>query len=215
MGRRISPLGLVFLGLVSFQLPGCATIRGTQDSIPELRLTTPIEPMDSALLKFASRNALDRGGLSKRDYRDLVVRQYSQKIEGRYNAFVEQLYSGERGTALGFDLLQLGLSAATGLVKPTGPMSRPRQSTAPQALSLRYLVLSGEETGGRFPTLHTTKWTASADRSRKHARRSRLADGKKVRGTIGEGNNASDKAKFVHRSGGVRDQWMRLNSRLP
>ncbi|WP_285709102.1 hypothetical protein [Erythrobacter oryzae] len=115
---RGSPfLRWVALGLAALGLQGCMTIRGTQDAVPELRPTEALVPMTTALTRFASNDATLRGGLSKQDYRDIVIRAYSQKIDGKYAVFVDQLYSGDRGTALGFDLLQLGLSAATGLVK--------------------------------------------------------------------------------------------------
>ncbi len=115
---RVMSLGRwAMVGLAAFALQGCATLRGTQAAVPELRPTERLESMTSALAKFASSNPAVRGGLSKQDYRDIVIRAYSQKIDGQYAAFVEQLYSGDRGTALGFDLLQLGLSAATGLVE--------------------------------------------------------------------------------------------------
>lgn len=108
-------LALVLTGSL---LGGCATLRGAQDPLPELRPSNAPTAMTTALQNFASSDAQARGGLTKRDYRDVVIREYSQRIEGRYYRFVDQLYSGDRGSALGFDLLQLGLAAATGLVEP-------------------------------------------------------------------------------------------------
>lgn len=107
---------LASLLAVAACLSSCATIRGAQDPLPELRPTTVSVAMTQALRNLASSNVDDRGGLTRRDYRDVVIREYSQRIEARYDAFVDQLYSGDRATALGFDLLQLALAGATGLV---------------------------------------------------------------------------------------------------
>ena len=112
-------IGRMFMaGVIAITLPGCATLRGAQDPLPELRPTTAAETMTSALRNFASNDASLRQGLSRQDYRDLIIRDYSQRIEAKYNGFVEQLWTGDRSTALGFDFLQLGLAAATGFVKP-------------------------------------------------------------------------------------------------
>lgn len=95
---------------------GCATIRGAQEPLPEMRPSAQAIAMKTALNNFYNSSASVRGGLSKQGYRNLVILEYSQRIEAQYGAFVDQLYSGDRGTALGFDLLQLGLAGATGLV---------------------------------------------------------------------------------------------------
>ncbi|HYD23274.1 MAG TPA: hypothetical protein VEB68_00640 [Croceibacterium sp.] len=104
-------------GALALALPGCATIRGAQDSLPELRPSAQAEPMKAAVRNFYSPHASDRGGLSPVAYRNSVIRDYSQRIEARYRDFVDQLYSGDRSSALAFDFLQLGIGAATGLVE--------------------------------------------------------------------------------------------------
>ena len=98
-------------------LQGCATIRGSQDPLPELRPSDQAVSMKVAVMNFYSSDASTRGGLPKAAYRNTVINEYIQRIKSRYDAFVDQLYSGDRATALGFDFLQLGLAGATGLVK--------------------------------------------------------------------------------------------------
>lgn len=105
--------------IAAFALSSCTTIRGSQDSLPELRPTSAMDGVDAAITNFSQSADSFRSGLSKAAYRDKIVRQYSQRIEGRYNSFIDQLYAGDRGTALGLDLLQLGLTGATGLVAPS------------------------------------------------------------------------------------------------
>lgn len=105
--------------LLAFALSACSTIRGSQGTPAELRPSTPATPVATAVENFYSPDSTKRGGLSQFAYRNLIIRQYMQRIEGDYRGFTNQLYSGDRGTALGFDLLQLGLAAATGFVKPS------------------------------------------------------------------------------------------------
>jgi hypothetical protein len=108
---------ILTLCAISFALSACATMRGAQDPLPELRPSTPATPVATALDNFYSADNAKRGGLSQYAYRNLIIRQYQQRLEGQYGKFIDQLNTGDRGTALGFDLLQLGLAGATGLVK--------------------------------------------------------------------------------------------------
>lgn len=103
--------------LMAVGLSACATIRGAQTTPSELRTSTPAESTEQALLNFHSSSNDKRKGLSPFGYRNYMIGQYSQRIETNYDRFVDQLNSGSRSSALGFDLLQLGLSGATGLVK--------------------------------------------------------------------------------------------------
>lgn len=104
------------LGLLATTLQGCATIRGSQDRPPELSPLTSAEPMDAALSNFGSPDAAKRGDLSPFAYRNKIIRAYSQRVDARYEKFVDQLYAGDHSTGLVFDVLQLGLIGATGLV---------------------------------------------------------------------------------------------------
>ena len=95
-------------------LAGCATLRGAQDSVPGL---TPrdLVPMSEAVLNYHSPDSdnAKRSGLTRRGYREYVVSAYLAAIDSKYKVFVDQLNSSDRGSALGFDLLQLGLGGAT------------------------------------------------------------------------------------------------------
>lgn len=101
--------------LLGFTLSGCATLRGSQDTLDQLKPTTLVSS-EVAIENFHKPLDADRKGMSRTDYRDYVVSTYLVGIEARYKRFVDQLESSDRGTALGFDLLQLGLSGATALV---------------------------------------------------------------------------------------------------
>lgn len=96
---------------VSASLTACATIRGSQDPVPALTPTSPM-PMSTALTEY--------GGLpddqQRLAYRNSILATYLAAIEGSYRRFTDQLNSSDRGSALGLDLLVLGLTGATALV---------------------------------------------------------------------------------------------------
>lgn len=102
---------VVLAAVCALLMSGCATLRGAQDPISDLRAEE-----DAALKKFYSSKNADRDNLSQFAYRNLVIREHMRGIDDKYRAFVNQLNSSDRGSALGFDLLQLALAGATGLV---------------------------------------------------------------------------------------------------
>jgi len=106
---------LCLLLTASTALAGCASIRGAQHRMVEL---TPraIMPMDNALLAYRQIPDSARLGMNRRDFRDYILTTYIGAIEERYDAFVTALEMGDRGSALGLDLLLLALSGATSLV---------------------------------------------------------------------------------------------------
>jgi hypothetical protein len=107
---------LIALSLTGTLLGGCATLRGSQDGVGQL-VPQNLVVMDTALNNYnqpAETNAL-RSGMTRRGYRDYVLTSYLIAIENKYKRFVDQLQGGDRGSALGFDLLQLGLNGATAL----------------------------------------------------------------------------------------------------
>ena len=95
-------------------LSGCATIRGSQDDVIGLSPAKPVT-IDAALANYYKPSDAERSGMNRRDYRDYIVSLYVRAIDAKYEAFTEQLRSGGRGSALGFDLLLLGLNGATAL----------------------------------------------------------------------------------------------------
>lgn len=96
-------------------LAGCATLRGAQQSVAQLA-PRAIIPMENALIAYRAASDGDRLGMNRRDYRDHVLTLYVGAIEERYDTFVTALEMGDRSSALGLDLLLLGLSGATSLV---------------------------------------------------------------------------------------------------
>jgi len=104
------------VGLAAVSLCGCATIRGSQATVPELYASTLV-PVGTALKSYYQVPDTARGGMTRFAYRNYVVASYTSAIDKRYRTFTDQLRSGSRGSALGFGLLQLGLTGATALAK--------------------------------------------------------------------------------------------------
>jgi hypothetical protein len=104
------------VGLAAVSLCGCATIRGSQATVPELYASTLV-PVGTALKSYYQVPDTARGGMTRFAYRNYVVASYTSAIDKRYRTFTDQLRSGGRGSALGFGLLQLGLTGATALAK--------------------------------------------------------------------------------------------------
>lgn len=109
---------MLAIAIVLSALPACATLRGSQDTVPELAPRTLV-PVETALFNYHMEPDSARHGMSRRAYRDYIASSYSSAIDARYRAFVDQLSSSDRGSALGIDLLLLGLTGATALVAET------------------------------------------------------------------------------------------------
>lgn len=95
-------------------LPGCATLRGSQDAFISAPAPTAID-LRQALERYYKPNDSDRLEMTRRDYRDYVAGSVQSGVENRYKKFVDELQSSNRGSALGLNLLVLGLSGATAL----------------------------------------------------------------------------------------------------
>lgn len=76
-------------------------------------------PYKDALLSYYKKSDNDRLGLTRRDYRDYIVGTYLGATDDSYKHFIDRLSSADRGSALGMDLLLLGLSGATALAGPS------------------------------------------------------------------------------------------------
>lgn len=100
-----------FTALALVTLPACATVRGSQDSVPQLVPRTLV-PISDAVTHY--RGLTDES--ARFAYRNDFLRSYQSAIEANYGAFTDQLNSGDRGSALGLDLLVMGLTGATALV---------------------------------------------------------------------------------------------------
>ena len=104
----------VAAAICALSLSGCATLRGSQDAVPELK-PVGLVPIREALLNYHKPADSDRSNLSRLSYREYILSSYIAAIEQRYQKFVDQLQAGDRGSALGLDLLQLGITGATAL----------------------------------------------------------------------------------------------------
>jgi hypothetical protein len=72
--------------------------------------------VNQALENYHSPRDSKRLGMGRRAYRDYLISSYSAAVESNYRRFIDQLQSSDRGSALGLDLLVLGLTGATALV---------------------------------------------------------------------------------------------------
>jgi hypothetical protein len=104
----------VFSAVAALSVAGCATVRGAQDPVPELRPQTLIT-LDTAVRNYHLPSDDARDGMSRRDYRERVLTMYLSAIESRYKSFTDQLGASDRGSALVGDLVMLGLTGATAL----------------------------------------------------------------------------------------------------
>lgn len=107
------------LALAAFALSGCATLEGAQHAPAGFASPTRALAYDAALFAYASPSDEPRQGLDREQYRDYVLDLYLIENENRYRAFKAALNTSDRGTALLGDLVLIGLSGATALVKPT------------------------------------------------------------------------------------------------
>lgn len=98
----------------ALSLSNCATIRGSQDMVPELS-PQMLVPVETALRNFHLEADTDRDGMSRIAYRNYILSSYQSAIDSRYRRFTDQLRSSDRGSALALDLLVLGLTGATAL----------------------------------------------------------------------------------------------------
>lgn len=100
---------------VGLSLAGCATINGSQVPVPELRPRSLVSISD-ALENYHQPLDSNRLNMSRRAYRDYILSSYLSAINANYTSFTNQLQSSDRGSALGLDLVVLGLTGATALV---------------------------------------------------------------------------------------------------
>jgi len=98
-------------------LQACAPMVGSPRPVvnpSDMQATVARYPYDTALGAFYGTSA-QRGGLARRDYRDMVMAIYLGAIDAEYYKFRQDLAASGRGSALGMDLLVLGLTGATAL----------------------------------------------------------------------------------------------------
>jgi hypothetical protein len=108
--------------VLSVGLAACAAFRGAPVSVISTNaaiLANQIYLSEDAITKFNSSSDADRGGLTKRQWRDTVINAYIEVIDLRYTDFREELNAETAALNLGVDLAALGLTAA-GAVAGTG-----------------------------------------------------------------------------------------------
>jgi hypothetical protein len=108
--------------VLSIGLTACAAFRGAPESIFSTNAAISANQVylsEDAVMKFNSASDADRGGLTKRQWRDTVINAYIEVIDLRYNDFRQELNAETAALNLGVDLTALGLTAA-GAVAGTG-----------------------------------------------------------------------------------------------
>lgn len=101
--------------LPALVVSGCAAVHGAPDPVIETEpaiagLATYLD--SSALTKFYAVSDDDRGGLSKRQWRDVVIDAHIQASNLRFRDFKQELSSQGTGFGIAADWAVLGLSAA-------------------------------------------------------------------------------------------------------
>jgi hypothetical protein len=107
--------------LAALPLAGCATIQGSQRPIIGVAQTSKLvqEKYDlkTVLYGFGHPNDAMREGLSKREYRDMVIGIYMSAIDARYHEFRTNLSSESKRAALGLDVAVIGLAGWASVAK--------------------------------------------------------------------------------------------------
>jgi hypothetical protein len=95
-------------------LGACASFRGSPEPVIDTKTIADANSQFLAdpLAKFASPNDADRGGLTKRQWRDNVINAYVVMADRRYAEFKQALNEQDTGLNLGTDLVALGLTGA-------------------------------------------------------------------------------------------------------
>lgn len=102
----------------SFLLVGCASFSGRPEPVTPVKQILAVTqdfPRTKAILRGSLPNDSDRGGLPRRQWRDMVVDIYVHAADARYRAFLAQLSRQTKGVNLGHDLLIIGLSGGASI----------------------------------------------------------------------------------------------------
>lgn len=117
--RRTRLCAIVVLTVLP--LAACASIEGSQRPILGVRATSQLVegnyPIGAVLYNFGHPDDVKRDGLSKREYRDMVVGIYMSAIDARYHEFRTNLSSESKRAALGLDVAVIGLTGLASVAK--------------------------------------------------------------------------------------------------
>lgn len=124
---RLRAIGI--LALLSFLLSACASLRGSPDRIITLdhSLSLVSGPnatyrMEKALQDFDSTDASASGprrGMTRRQYRDMVVTLYLNAADAQYDAWRSQVSDERRELGLGFDSTVIALTGIASVARET------------------------------------------------------------------------------------------------
>jgi hypothetical protein len=111
--------------LSAFLVSGCATIEGAPQRVIDESMSMGLiakYPMNEAMTRFSYPDGeyydwTYRDGLSRQQYRDMVVRLYMSAMDSRYNQFTTMLSSERRQADFGLDLAVLGFTGWASVAK--------------------------------------------------------------------------------------------------
>ncbi|MCO5792656.1 MAG: hypothetical protein HEQ21_07535 [Blastomonas sp.] len=107
---------------------GCTSLRSAQQPVVSTQdILASLKPYSwpDAIAAYHSADARDRGGLTQRQYRDLVITLYMNAIDAQYADFQTSADSESRTSAIGFDLALLGLTGVASVAEAdeVGPLA--------------------------------------------------------------------------------------------
>ena len=111
----------LFLAATAFALSGCATTRGGPQSVFDSAALVKMARSYSVEAVDVKIDELDSDQAEQKRYRNKVIRAYLTAIDSQFFQFRSNLGLEGRGSALGFDLLTLGLATAGSLSMGAAP----------------------------------------------------------------------------------------------
>jgi hypothetical protein len=109
-------------------LTGCSSLRSAQQPVVSTKdILASLKPYSwpDAIAAFHDTKPGARGGLTQRQYRDMVITLYINAIDAQYADFQTSADSESRASAIGFDLALLSLTgvAAVAEADEVGPLA--------------------------------------------------------------------------------------------
>lgn len=114
--KNKASIGLV---IAAASLTGCAAVDGIARPVIDtgtMRASVARYPVGQAVQSFYGTVA-ERQGLSRRDYRDMVVAIYLSAVDAEFYEFRQQLSTSSKGSSLGLDLVVLALTGVAAVAK--------------------------------------------------------------------------------------------------
>lgn len=98
----------------------CASLSASPEAVitpAAMRDATAVDTVKVAMDKFYAASDSQRGNLTAKAYRNRIIGLYMNAIDANYYAFRNRLTQDERETAIGMDMLLLGLAGAASIAR--------------------------------------------------------------------------------------------------